>query len=112
MIHDKVPSPAAVPGRAVDDIFPGTIVVIGIVAADAAAVVAQIPQVEIGGGDVPGGMARFRAMDRALRKTSGPMTAEPKFRNTPPSRSATDWHMVRKSRPEASPMAEKSAVGC
>ena len=75
MIHDNVPSPAAVPGRAVDDIFPGTIVVIGIVEADAAAVVAQIPQVEIGGGDMPGGMAQVpgdgQGLETNLRPDAG-----------------------------------------
>ena len=38
------------------------------------------------------GYPRLHAIDRAFRNTSAPMTAEPKFRKTPPSSSATDAH--------------------
>ena len=40
---------------------------------------------------------RFRAMETALRKISGMMTALPRLSQTPPSRLATNVHSVRKS---------------
>src|SRR5437667_7493510 len=55
---------------------------------------------------------RLRASVRALRKTSGMITAEPRFRYTPPSKPATTAANVRKSRSVPSPSAAPSTAGC
>ena len=51
-------------------------------------------------------------MESAFRNTSGPITAEPKLRNAPPSSCEMALHIVWKSRPEATPIAPKSTIGC
>ena len=56
--------------------------------------------------------ATLRAMASALRYTSGPVTAEPKSINTPPSRLVTVWAYIRKSRYDASPRAAPLVFGC
>ena len=58
MVAAEMPALAAAGYRAIDDILPGTIVILGILIADAAAEIAQIDQIEIGSGDVEGGIAQ------------------------------------------------------
>ena len=83
MVALKVPSHAAAAGRAVDDILAGAVIIVRIFVAYLAAEVAQAHEVEVRRGYVERG--RLRAIERVLRNTSGPITAEPKLRKTPPS---------------------------
>ncbi len=62
--------------------------------------------------DCPSALATFRAMLRALRKTSGAMTALPKFMTTPPFMFLMISAYFRKSAYEAAPEAAPSKLGC
>jgi hypothetical protein len=59
-----------------------------------------------------GGRPTLAAMEQAFRKTSGPLTAEPTLRKTPPSViRSTSAQKTRKSRPEQPPLAAGSQEG-
>ena len=68
MVPRKMPALPPLAGGAVDDILTGPVVVIGVLIPDLAAVVAEVDQVKIGGGDMKGGIPQIPGDGKRLKE--------------------------------------------
>ena len=68
MVTTEMPTLSSPADRSIDDILPGTVIVVGIIITDLAAVVTQINQIKIGGGDMESGITQIPGDGQGFQK--------------------------------------------